>query len=138
MFRALAREILMANHIRHFAIHADDVDRARRFYEAAFGWHFEAWGPPGFYLIRTGTESDPGLQGALQERQAPLSGTGMRGFECTIGVADLEEIMAKVTEFGGKLLSQPYRIDGVGRLSFFEDTEGNKVGIMQYEAAYPL
>ena len=31
----------------------DDVDRARRFYEAVFGWEFEPWGPPGFYLILT-------------------------------------------------------------------------------------
>jgi len=44
-----------ANNIRHFAIGADDLDRARAFYESVFGWRFEAWGPPGFYLIHTGT-----------------------------------------------------------------------------------
>jgi predicted enzyme related to lactoylglutathione lyase len=31
----------MANHIRHFAIHADDVERARNFYAAVFDWRFE-------------------------------------------------------------------------------------------------
>ena len=65
----------MPNHIRHFAIHADEVDRARAFYEAVFAWRFEVWGPPNFYLIRTGPDDDGGLQGALQERQQSLSGT---------------------------------------------------------------
>jgi predicted enzyme related to lactoylglutathione lyase len=128
----------MANHIRHFAIHADDVERARAFYEGAFGWRFEAWGPPNFYLIHTGEAGDKGLQGALQERHAPLTGTGMRGFECTIGVDDLDSMTARITDRGGKLLSQPYTIEGVGRLSFFEDTEGNRVGVMQYDPSYPI
>ena len=32
------------NNVAHFAITATDVDRARAFYEAVFGWRFEAWG----------------------------------------------------------------------------------------------
>ena len=54
----------MPNNISHFAIQADDVERARRFYSAVFGWTFEAWGPPGFYRILTGTAADPGDTGA--------------------------------------------------------------------------
>src|ERR1700677_2630636 len=41
----------MPNNLSSFAIHVDDTDRARAFYEAVFGWRFEAWGPPDFYLI---------------------------------------------------------------------------------------
>ena len=37
----------MPNNLASFAIHVDDVDRARRFYQAVFGWNFEPWGPPG-------------------------------------------------------------------------------------------
>jgi predicted enzyme related to lactoylglutathione lyase len=126
------------NHIRHFAVHADDVDRAMAFYKAVFGWCFEPWGPPGFYLIRTGPADDRGLQGALQERQQPLDGSGMRGYECTIGVDDLDGVLALIPRFGGKIVSQPFVIEGVGRLAFFHDTEGNRAGAMQYDAAYPL
>jgi hypothetical protein len=39
----------MSAKLRHVAINADDVQRARRFYEAVFGWRFEPWGPPNFY-----------------------------------------------------------------------------------------
>ena len=126
----------MANHIRHFAIPADDVERARRFYERVFGWSFEPWGPPGFYLIRTGPAGDRGLQGALQKRQEPLDGAGARGFECTIGVEDLDACLAALRAHGGRSVSDPFTIDGVGRLSFFHDTEGNRVGVMQYDPSY--
>jgi predicted enzyme related to lactoylglutathione lyase len=131
----------MPNHIRHFAVHADDVDRARAFYESVFGWRFEPWGPPNFYLIRTGAADAPaadrGVQGALQERQQPLTGSGMRGYECTVGVDDLDAILTAIPRFGGTIVSPPFVIEGVGRLAFFEDTEGNRAGIMQYDPAYP-
>ncbi len=126
----------MGNHIRHFAIHADDVERARNFYAAVFDWHFEPWGPPDFYLIRTGPDGDRGLQGALQRRRDRLIGGGTIGFECTIGVQDLDAILVKIGEHGGRLLSPPIHIHGVGRLSFFEDTERNRVGVMQYVPGY--
>ena len=126
----------MANHVRHFAVQADDVDRARLFYEAAFGWSFRAWGPPNFYLIQTGDAEDRGVQGALQERADALTGTGMRGFECTIGVDDLRATVKRIEAAGGKLLSQPYTIEGVGELVFIEDPERNRVGVMQYAPGY--
>jgi predicted enzyme related to lactoylglutathione lyase len=125
---------LHANNLRHFAITADDVERARRFYEGVFGWRFEAWGPPGFYLIHTGEPpGDPGLQGALQQRQTPLTGTGMRGFECTIGVADVGAIAVSVLDHGGRVTMPRFRIEGVGDLIWIEDPEGNRVGAMQYD-----
>src|ERR1700687_5788316 len=56
----------MPNNIRHFSINADALPRARRFYEKVFGWKFQPWGPPGFFLIQTGDEKEPGIQGSLQ------------------------------------------------------------------------
>jgi predicted enzyme related to lactoylglutathione lyase len=39
--------------IAHFAINAENLPRARTFYERVFGWVFNAWGPPDFYQIQT-------------------------------------------------------------------------------------
>ena len=128
----------MPNHVRHFAVQADDVERARSFYEAVFGWRLEPWGPPNFYLIRTGPADDRGLQGALQQRAQPLDGAGPRGYECTIGVDDLDTVLALITRRGGTILSEPVLIEAVGRLAYFQDTEGNRVGVMQYDPDYPL
>ena len=107
----------MANNVAHFAIHADDVDRARRFYEAVFGWRFEAWGPPGFYNVHTGPPEDPGIQGALHERLEPLDGKGMRGFECTVSVDDLAPVKAAVIANGGTITYDEVEIPTVGTRS---------------------
>jgi predicted enzyme related to lactoylglutathione lyase len=122
----------MANNVVHFAIHADDVDRAQRFYEGVFGWRFEAWGPPGFFRIHTGTADDAGIEGALHERFEPLNGTGVRGFECTVAVEDLDPIRAAVVANGGTVVLDAFEIPTVGTLLQFLDTEGNVVGAMRY------
>ena len=114
---------------RHFAINADDVGRAKAFYETAFGWRIEPWGPPDFYQVKNAGQ---GLLGALQARRDIVPGKPIFGFEASFGVDDLEATMRAVTAAGGRIVMQPYRIEGVGELVFFEDTEGNLVGAMQY------
>ncbi|HEX4517116.1 MAG TPA: VOC family protein [Polyangiaceae bacterium] len=93
----------MACNISHFDIQCDDVERAKRFYGEVFGWRFEAWGPPDFYLIETGTKDDPGIHGALTKRRDEIEGRGMIGFQCTITVDDLDAIIAKIKTHGGKI-----------------------------------
>jgi predicted enzyme related to lactoylglutathione lyase len=123
----------MPNKLAHFAIHADDVERARTFYENAFGWRFEAWGPPGFYRVFTGGESDPGIEGALHKRTGPKAEAGMRGFLCTLSVADINAARAAVVKHGGVITTEKVNIPAVGVLIEFHDTEGNVVQAMQYE-----
>lgn len=120
----------MSNHIAHFAIHADNCTRAKTFYERTFGWRFEPWGPPDFWRIHTG----PGaIHGALQQRRAPVTGSGMVGFECTIAVDDVHATAKAIAANGGRITMGPFEIQGVGTLVMFEDTEANVVGAMQYE-----
>ncbi len=119
--------------LRHFAIECDDVERAKDFYEAVLGWSIRPWGPPGFYQIFTG-EGGPAVMGALQERREPLTGAGMRGCECTFGVADVDATIAAVLANGGKILMNKFRIDGVGAGFYFADSEGNRIGAMQYDS----
>jgi predicted enzyme related to lactoylglutathione lyase len=120
--------------ICHFAIECDDVERAKAFYEAAFGWRILPWGPPDYYQIVTGTEAEPGILGDLRTRREPLNGIGNPAFVCTIGVVALTEALAAIEAYGGRIVSSPFRIEGVGDLAYFEDTEGNRVGVMQYSA----
>ena len=126
----------MANNVRHFSINADDVPRARAFYEKTFGWQFEPWGPPNFYLIKTGTAHDPGVEGALQGRRQIVAGKPMFGFECTLGVESIDQTISAIEANGGKIVMPKFYIPKVGSLIFFEDTEGNLVGAMQYDQDY--
>lgn len=121
-----------SNNVVHFSVHADDVERAKAFYESVFGWKFEPWGPPDFYLIQTGTDSDRGIRGALQRRMEPVSGTGMTGFECSITVADVKATREQIKSHGGEIVADVVEIPAVGRMIQFRDTEGNAVVAMQY------
>jgi uncharacterized protein len=123
----------MPANLASFALHVDDVDRARRFYEAVFGWDFEPWGPPGFYLVHTGTDDDPGVQGLLHARSEPRSGTGLNGVEPTFAVDDLDAVVAAVERHGGTVTFPPSAIPTVGTLVRFTDTEGNDIGAMRYD-----
>lgn len=122
----------MPHPVVHFAVHADDVPRAKAFYEAVFGWEFEAWGPPDFYLIHTGGEG--AIRGALQARHEPLSGAGLRGFECTVAIDDVAATRSAVEAAGGTILLAEATIPTVGTLVKFADTEGNVLCAMRYEA----
>ena len=119
----------MPNDIAHFAIQADDCQRAKAFYEEVFGWTFELWGPPNFWRIHT---SPGAIHGALQERRHPVSGKGTTGFECTIAVEDVGAIAEAIESHGGQVMNQPYVIETVGTLIMFKDTEGNVAGAMKY------
>jgi hypothetical protein len=123
----------MTNDVVHFAIHADDCERARTFYEEVFGWGFQPWGPPDFWLIQT---SPGGIRGALQQRRVPLpeaAEQAMTGYECSIAVADVRAIAKAIESHGGTVTMPPMAIETVGTLIMFRDTEGNTVGAMQYE-----
>jgi predicted enzyme related to lactoylglutathione lyase len=114
--------------LAHFAINADDVDRAKRFYESAFGWKFAAWGPPGFYQIE-----GAGVYGALQGRRELVKGTRTIGFECSIAVDSIDATEKAVLAAGGTVALARSVIVGVGTLMFFKDPEGNVFGAMQYD-----
>ena len=123
----------MANNLASFAIHADDVQRCRRFYEAVFHWQFEPWGPPDFYLVHPGDEGKPGVQGLMHKRQEPRGTGGPNCFECTIAVDDLDAVTAAIAANGGRILMAKAPVPTVGVLTKFEDTEGNVLGAMAYE-----
>ncbi|HEY1558003.1 MAG TPA: VOC family protein [Kofleriaceae bacterium] len=118
------------NALAHFAINADDIERARAFYEKVFGWKFNAWGPPGFYMIENAKSA---VLGALQGRRGLVPGQRTVGFECTIGVPSIDKTEAAVKAAGGKVLLERSVIVGVGTLMFFQDPEGNLFGAMQYD-----
>ena len=86
--------------VTHFEVPADDPERAIKFYEAVFGWTIEKWdGPIEYWLIMTGPEDQPGIDGGMAKRSDPEIGV-----ENTVEVADLDSSLVDVEENGGKLL----------------------------------
>jgi len=120
--------------LAHFAINADNVDRARNFYANVFGWAYEPYGPPGFFMVKFGPTAPAPILGAIQGRRQLVDGIQMTGFECTIATEDVDETVRRVKCCGGKIVMEKTTLMGVGHLIFFQDTEGNLAGAMQYDA----
>lgn len=120
----------------HFEIHADNPDRAIRFYSELFDWKFQRWGEQPYWLITTGSRDEPGIDGGLVPRQgpAPTQGLPVNAFPCTIEVACLDEYIARVQSLGGSVAVPKLAVASVGWLAYFHDTEGNIFGLMQPDA----
>ncbi len=117
--------------VRHFSINATDLPKARSFYEGVFGWRFNAWGPPGFFMIETGSADTPAIHGSLQQRREIVEGERINGFECTIAVPDIAAAELAIIANGGTILMPRATIPTVGHLIWFRDPDGNIAGAMQ-------
>jgi predicted enzyme related to lactoylglutathione lyase len=111
----------------HFEIDAKKPERAVKFYEKVFGWKIKKWeGPVEYYLISTGKETEPGIDGGLSRRTESEPSTVN-----TIDVSSVDEFIKKVEANGGKIIRPKRAVIGVGYMAYFEDPEGNVFGIME-------
>jgi predicted enzyme related to lactoylglutathione lyase len=115
----------------HFEIPADNPERAIAFYSSVFGWTFQKWeGPMPYWMIITGPDSEPGINGGLMPKQHPQQPP------CnTISVTNLDEMVAKALAAGAELALPKMAVPGVGWLAYCKDTEGHVFGMIQMDAA---
>ncbi|MCC3645903.1 MULTISPECIES: VOC family protein [Cytobacillus] len=123
----------------HFEVHVDDMERAKKFYGEVFGWSFQDWseyaGMP-YYGAVTGNDEEPGINGALMQRQGPPPGDNqaINGYSCTIGVEDYDAAEGRILENGGTVALPKYALPGMAWQGYYKDTEGNIFGIHQPDA----
>lgn len=117
----------------HFNVHADQIDRAKSFYEQAFGWKFTALPEPmNYYLIETtGANGQKGIGGGLTKRETPH----MPGFLNFFGVKSIDEMINKIKELGGSVVTPKQVIPNWGYMAVCTDTENNLFGLFQEDAA---
>jgi predicted enzyme related to lactoylglutathione lyase len=121
----------------HFEIQAEQPGRAIAFYQQLFGWRFQQWGDQPYWLVVTGEDGTPGINGGLLPRRgpAPALGQSVNAFVCTVDVADLAATLAQAKQAGVAVAVDRMPIPGVGWLAYIHDTEGNIVGVMQADAS---
>ena len=111
----------------HFEIPAAEPDRAAAFYGKAFGWKFDKWpGPMEYWMVVTGKEGEPGINGGMMKKPGGISSTTN-----TIGVDSVDGAIAAVLKAGGKNIMPKTPIPTIGYFAYCEDTEGNIFGVMQ-------
>lgn len=115
------------NRVVHFELAADNPGRAVEFYQNVFGWKIEKWeGPVDYWLVSTGKDSEPGINGGIKNREGPQQATIN-----TIEVSSIDDLFKRITQAGGKPITPKMEIPGVGFHAYCEDTEGNIFGIME-------
>jgi uncharacterized protein len=117
------------NRVTHFEIYTADPKAVRPFYEQVFGWKFNKFegGPIEYWLINTGDDKDPGINGGItrpREGQSP-------GTLNTVAVEALSETIKKIEQRGGKICVPKMAVPKIGWLAYAADPAGNVFGILQ-------
>ena len=127
--------------IVHFEIPADDVERAKKFYNDLFGWKMEKW--PGtddgkesssstsnmeYWIISTtddkGNKAD--ISGGMMKRQEQHQ--HITNF---IDVNSVDEYSSRIEKLGGKVVVSKMAVPGMGYFAVYHDTENNSFGIWE-------
>ena len=123
----------MAGRVVHFEVPYSDGDRARAFYREAFGWNLTEMPEMNYTMASTGPvdeqsmPSEPGfINGGMFERTEAL-----RGPMLTIDVDDLDAALKTVESLGGKQVGEKLPVGDMGFAAYFEDPEGNILGLWQ-------
>ena len=117
-----------ANPVNWFEIPVSDLDRARAFYEAVFGFGLDLFE---FGEIRTAwlprPENATGSSGGLV--QAPGRTPSRDGTIVFFTVPDIDVTLAAVQKNGGKVVMPKSDGGEHGSIAHFEDCEGNLVAL---------
>jgi predicted enzyme related to lactoylglutathione lyase len=135
------------NSVIHFEMGYFDRERMKKFYQSAFGWNLQQMGAEmGSYVVAQTAETDekgmvktPGaINGGFYEK---TDNALSHAPSVVISVQDIKSAMKAVEAGGGKILGamddsgghsmEPMMIPGVGLWISFQDTEGNRVSLLQ-------
>ncbi|HEX6843509.1 MAG TPA: VOC family protein [Actinomycetota bacterium] len=122
----------------HFEIPFDDGARARDFYASVFDWDVNEVDMGGGATYTTVTTVSVDDQMMPTERGAINGGMMRREGEpsspvITIQVDAIDGALEKIEAAGGKTVTPRTAIPGMGAFAYFEDTEGNTLGLWETE-----
>jgi predicted enzyme related to lactoylglutathione lyase len=115
--------------VNHFEIYTDSPEAVQPFYRDVFGWKFQKFkgGPVEYWLITTGPDKDPGINGGItrpREGQSP-------GTLNTIAVESLDRTIKQIEQHGGEICVPKMAIPKVGWLAYAADPGGNVFGVIE-------
>jgi hypothetical protein len=109
-----------------FEIPADNVDRAKKFYGALFGWKIEKFpGVTDYWHIDTGG-GDRTRDGGMMARQYPE-----QAITNYVAVSSVDEAAAKVEKLGGKICKPKTAVPQMGYFVICQDTENNTFALWE-------
>lgn len=120
------------NSIVHFEIPINSPEEGQKFYNDVFGWKISQWGNMDYWMVETSEKKTDqsnemnSINGGMLKReglwQHPI---------LTIAVEDIEEALKKIEAAGGKMIKGKDSIGEMGWTAYFEDNQGNTMGLWQ-------
>lgn len=117
----------------HFEIHASDPQGLIRFYGDLFGWTFNKWEGGEYWMIHTGPDDKPGINGGLMPRRGdvPQALAAVNAFVITVDVDNVDSAVDTARRAGGTVALPKMPVPGIGWLAYLKDPDGNLFGVMQ-------
>jgi uncharacterized protein len=117
------------NRVTHFEIYTDKPEAVRPFYEDVFGWKFDKFegGPVEYWLITTGPEEEPGINGGLTRPRKGQSASTLN----TVAVESLDQSVKKIEQRGGKICLPKMATPKIGWLAYAEDPAGSVFAVIE-------
>lgn len=121
------------NKVIHFEIPADDLERAKKFYQEIFGWELTDFPEMDYTIVKT-VETDEknmpkevgAINGGMMKRSSPDENPII-----VIEVPSVDEYLAKIEQKGGKTAMPKEKVGDMGLYARVTDTEGNVIGIWE-------
>lgn len=110
-----------------FEVPADDLNRAKKFYQSMFGWKFAKLPAAinNYWHIDTGGK-DASPDGGMMPRMHP-----QQPITNYISVPSVSKASAKVEKLGGTVCKPKTAVPGMGYFSICLDTEGNTFALWE-------
>lgn len=122
------------NSLNWFEIPADDLGRAKKFYEGIFDITMEEMEMPGMAMASFPYAPESGKAAgcvAKSEMHKPSAEGAVIYLNAN---PNMDGVVAKIESNGGKVVMPKTKIsDDIGYMAFFMDTEGNKVALHSQE-----
>jgi hypothetical protein len=118
----------------HFEIPAKDPKRASDFYTKAFGWKFNQYPDFEYWMIGTTTSDKNGMPttpGAINGGMGKAKDMASKAPTVVLSVADITKTLATIKKLGGKVVADKSPVGDMGWTAYFQDTEGNILGLFQ-------
>jgi predicted enzyme related to lactoylglutathione lyase len=117
----------------HFEIPADNLARAKKFYNTVFGWKMNEIPEMDYVMVGTVESDENGIpketgaiNGGMLERQDPVKSPVI-----TINVKNIDQAAESIEKNGGKIVRPKMAVGDMGFAAYFKDTEGNVIGLWQ-------
>ena len=129
----------MSNLVVHFEIHASQPQQLIDFYGSLLGWTFTRFGDMPYWSIDTGPDAigpggaGSGINGGLTQRMgpAPERGAAVNGCNVVVGVeGSVDDVHRRGLELGATEALPLTDMQGVGRLGYLLDPDGNVFGLL--------